>query len=61
MGFFNFFIVIPQIVNRVFGGPLIIRVFDSKAIYALVIAGVCLLIASATVNFVDDQDEVVEI
>ncbi len=60
MGIFNFFIVIPQIVNGIFGGPLIKRVFDSNAIYALVIAGVCLIIGALTVNFVEDKDEVVE-
>lgn len=59
MGIFNFFIVIPQIVNGVIGGPIIKRIFESQAIFALVIAGVCLLIAAATVNFVDDKDEVV--
>jgi len=59
MGIFNFFIVIPQIVNGVFGGPLIKRVFDSHAIYALVLAGVFMIIAALTVNFVEDKDEVV--
>ena len=55
----NFFIVIPQIVNGVFGGPLIKRVFESHAIYALVIAGISLIIAAISVRFVDDKDEVV--
>ena len=60
MGIFNFFITIPQIVNGVIGGPLIKNVFDSQAIYALVIAGGCLIIASATVVFVEDKDDIVE-
>jgi maltose/moltooligosaccharide transporter len=59
MGIFNFFIVIPQIINGIIGGPLIKRVFDSDAIYAIVIAGVCMVIAALTVNFVEDKDEVV--
>src|SRR5690554_1499406 len=55
MGLFNFFITMPQIVNEVFGGPIVKRLFDSQAIFALVIAGVSLLIAALAVRFVDDQ------
>lgn len=55
MGLFNFFITMPQIVNGVFGGPIVKRLFDSQAIFALVIAGVSLLIAALAVRFVDDQ------
>ncbi|MEP1892943.1 MAG: MFS transporter, partial [Cyclobacteriaceae bacterium] len=61
MGIFNFFIVIPQIVNGVIGGSLIKRVFDSHAIYALLIAGISFLIAAICVRFVDDKDEVVKV
>lgn len=61
MGIFNFFIVLPQIVSGLIGGPLLKWVFGSQAIYALVIAGVCFLIAAVTVIFVDDKDEVVEV
>ncbi len=57
MGIFNIFITLPQIVNGVFGGPLIKRVFHSQAIYALVIAGIFLLIAAVSVLFVDDKVE----
>ncbi len=60
MGIFNFFIVIPQIVNGVIGGPIVKRLYDSQAIYALVMAGVSLLVAAAMVHFVKDQDEVVK-
>ena len=42
MGLFNFFITLPQVVNGIFGGPVVKRLFDSQAIYALVIAGVSL-------------------
>ncbi|MFT7030933.1 MAG: maltose/moltooligosaccharide transporter [Marinoscillum sp.] len=59
MGIFNFFIVLPQIVNGIIGGTIIKRVFDSQAIYALILAGLCLLIAAASVIFVEDKDEVV--
>ncbi len=61
MGIFNFFIVMPQIVNGVIGGPMVKRLYDSQAIYALVIAGISFLIAAAMVNFVQDSDEVVSV
>jgi maltose/moltooligosaccharide transporter len=59
MGIFNFFIVIPQIINGVIGGPIVKRIYDSQAIYALILAGVCMIIAAFTVNLVDDKDETV--
>ncbi|MDG5799057.1 MFS transporter [Marinilabiliaceae bacterium ANBcel2] len=57
MGLFNFFITMPQIVNGLFGGPIIKRVFDSEAIFALIIAGCSLLIAAISLKFVDDDGE----
>ncbi|MGQ1946091.1 MFS transporter [Geofilum sp. OHC36d9] len=57
MGLFNFFITAPQIVNGIFGGPIVKRVFDSQAIYALIIAAVSLLIAAISVVFVQDKTE----
>lgn len=56
MGLFNFFITIPQIVNGVFSGPVLKSLFGSQAIFALVIAGVSLLIAAASVYFVEDRE-----
>lgn len=58
MGLFNFFITLPQIVNGVFGGPMVKRLFDSQAIYALVLAGILMLVAALVVRFVDDKDDV---
>lgn len=55
MGIFNIFITLPQIVNGVFGGPIVKRVFDSQAIYALVMSGVFLLIAALSVLVVQDK------
>lgn len=55
MGIFNIFITLPQIVNGVFGGPVVKRIFDSQAIYALLMSGVFLLIAAVSVLFVDDK------
>ncbi len=57
MGIFNFFIVIPQIVNGIIGGPIVKRVYDSQAIYALIFAGICLLVAAVMVTFVEDKDD----
>ena len=58
MGIFNFFIVIPQIINALIGGPIVKYVYGGNPIYALVISGVSFLIAAALVSKVDDVDEV---
>jgi len=57
MGLFNFFITIPQIVNGIFTGPLLKALFNSQAIFALIIAGVSLLIAAVSVYFVEDKED----
>ena len=36
MGIFNFFIVIPQIVNAIIGGPLVKYLYQDHAIFAIV-------------------------
>ena len=59
MGIFNFFITFPQIVNGVFGGPIVKRVYDSQAIYAIVLAGIFMILGAIAVNFVDDKDDAV--
>ena len=58
MGIFNFFIVIPQIINGIFGGPLVKYIFGGHAIYALLMGGISLLLAAFFVIFVEDQDDV---
>jgi len=45
MGIFNFFIVIPQIINGIVGGPIIHFFFDDYAIYYLCFGGVLFLLA----------------
>ncbi len=40
MGIFNFFIVIPQIINALIGGPLVKYAYNNEAIFALMISGV---------------------
>lgn len=47
MGIFNFFIVIPQIINGIVGGPIIATFFNDYAIYYLVFGGVLFLLAAA--------------
>ena len=56
MGIFNFFIVIPQILAASILGYLVQALFKGEAIYAMVLGGVSLLIAAATVLFVKDED-----
>ncbi|MEC3906764.1 MFS transporter [Tamlana sp. 2201CG12-4] len=60
MGIFNFFIVIPQIINALIGGPLVKYAYDNHAVYALVMSGVSFLIAAALVFKVKDVDDVVQ-
>jgi len=56
MGIFNFFITIPQIVSSLSNGPMVKHWFHSDAIYAILMAGICLLIAAASVVFVKDNN-----
>lgn len=57
MGVFNFFITLPQIVNGVIGGPVVKHLYNSQAIYAIVMAGAFLIVAAFCVRFVNDQDD----
>ncbi|MGS2737791.1 MFS transporter [Sinomicrobium sp. M5D2P17] len=57
MGIFNFFIVIPQIINALIGGPMVKYLYGGNAIYAIVISGISFLLAAALVFRVDDVDE----
>lgn len=57
MGIFNFFITFPQIVNGVFGGPIVHSIYNDKAIYAIVMSGIFMFCAAVSVIYVqDDQD-----
>ena len=46
MGIFNFFIVIPQIINGIFGGPIVANVFGKMAMGYVVVGGVCMILAA---------------
>lgn len=58
MGIFNFFITLPQIVNGVFGGPMVKYLFEGHAIYAIVLGGIFMLCAALVVIFVKEQNNI---
>lgn len=55
MGIFNIFITVPQIINGIFGGMIVKRLFDSQAIYAIIMSGCFLLLAAISVLWVEDK------
>ena len=57
MGIFNFFIVIPQIINGLIGGPVVKYFYGGNPVFALVTSGVSFLIAAALVARVRDVDD----
>lgn len=61
MGIFNFFIVIPQIINAIIGGPIVKYLYGGNPIYALVTSGVAFLIAAVCVLKVYDVDDKTEL
>lgn len=58
MGIFNFFITIPQIVNGIFGGPIVHSIFNDNAIYAIVMSGIFMLCAAVSVIYVHDDGDI---
>lgn len=58
MGLFNFFITFPQIVNSLTGSLIVKHLFNSQAIYGLVMAGVFMLLAAVSILFVDDSEKI---
>lgn len=56
----------PQIVNGIFGGPIVKNLFGNMAIDYVVVGGVCMLIASAITMFLikgegkEDPKEIAE-
>ena len=61
MGIFNFFIVIPQIINAIIGGPIVKYVYGGNPIYAIVASGVAFLIAAMFVSRVKDEDDTIKV
>ena len=54
MGIFNFFVVIPEILASLFFGWIMLHLLHGNRLYAIVAGGVCLLIASALMQRVND-------
>lgn len=61
MGIFNFFIVIPQIINALIGGPLVKYLYADNAIFALIMSGASFIIAALLVSRVKDNDSATQI
>lgn len=58
MGIFNFFIVIPQILAASILGFVTRIFFNGQVIYAMILAGVSLIIGALSVYFVQDKDDI---
>ncbi len=58
MGVFNFFITGPQIVNGVFGSPIVKHFFNGQAVDALIMAGVLMFVGAISVLFVQDGKKI---
>lgn len=52
MGIFNFFITMPQIVNGFFGGMIVKHFYNGEAIYAIVLAGVFMILGAVSVLYI---------
>lgn len=61
MGLFNLFITLPQIANGIIGGPIVKHVYGNQAIFALVIAGVFMILGAISMRWVVDKDDVVAV
>ena len=57
MGIFNFFIVVPQIINGIIGGPLVKYAYNNEAIFALIVSGVSFIIAGALAFKINDKKD----
>ncbi len=55
MGIFNFFITIPQIVSSIIGGSIVKHLFGGDAIYAIVMAGVFLIMGAVSVLWIKEK------
>jgi maltose/moltooligosaccharide transporter len=54
MGIFNFFITFPQIFNGVLGGPIVKYLYGNQAIYAIVLAGIFMIVGALSTFYVQD-------
>ena len=58
MGIFNFFIVLPQIINGIIGGPMVKYLYGGNPMIALVVSGVLMLLAAFSLRFVKADEAV---
>ena len=58
IGIFNFFIVIPQIINGIIGGPLVKYAYNDQAIFAIVVSGLGFIVAALLSLRIDDKLEI---
>lgn len=58
MGIFNFFITFPQIINGIFGGPIVHSMYNDNAIYAIVMSGIFMFCAAVSVLYVHDDADI---
>lgn len=56
MGIFNFFITFPQIINGLLGGAIVKEAFGGQAIFAIVMAGIFMILGAISVVFVKDTN-----
>ena len=57
MGIFNFFIVLPQILNALIGGPMIKYIYGGNPVFALVASGISMIVAAVLALRVDNGVE----
>lgn len=57
MGLFNFFIVLPQIINAIIGGPIVKGLYGGNSMFAIITSGVFMILAAFTLRFVKDKDD----
>ncbi|MFD3407707.1 MFS transporter [Aquirufa sp. HETE-83D] len=55
MGIFNFFITLPQIVNGIIGGPIVKYLYGGNPVYAILAAGVFLILGSISVLWIKEK------
>jgi maltose/moltooligosaccharide transporter len=60
MGIFNFFITIPQIVSGIVNRPIVQYLYGNQAVYAIVAAGLMLLLAAVACRWIEDKDDIVK-
>jgi maltose/moltooligosaccharide transporter len=57
MGIFNFFITMPQIINGFFGGLIVKELYHGEAIYAIVLAGIFMILGAISVLYIQGSKE----